>query len=91
MIGLGKWKARVDHMFFKGDVILEIKDKDGEYDFDIELNADMELPISASMISLKKEIPSRVRAKFHFFPAKRSKLSLSSKATRCPAILKLPL
>ncbi|HOA34164.1 MAG: hypothetical protein GXY95_05085 [Clostridiales bacterium] len=44
MIGLGKWKARVDHMFFKGDVILEIKDNNGEYDFDIDLNADMELP-----------------------------------------------
>ena len=60
-------------MFFKGDVILEIKDKDGEYDFDIELNADMK-PRFRFMISLKKEIPLKGGAKFHFFPAKRSKL-----------------
>lgn len=44
MIGIGKWAARVDTMFFKGDVFLIVKDNNGEYDFDIELKADIEVP-----------------------------------------------
>ncbi len=44
MIGLGKWGGRVDTIFFKGDVVLIIADKDGQYDFDIELNADIDIP-----------------------------------------------
>ena len=39
MIGLGKWGGRVDTIFFKGDVVIIISDKDGEYDFGIELDA----------------------------------------------------
>ncbi|MDR1629472.1 MAG: hypothetical protein LBS36_04570 [Oscillospiraceae bacterium] len=44
MIGIGKWAGRVDTIFFKGDVTIVIKDVDGQYDFDIELNANMDIP-----------------------------------------------
>lgn len=37
MIGLGKWCCHVDTMFFAGDVELTVKDKNGEYDFEIVL------------------------------------------------------
>ena len=38
MIGLGKWACSVDTMFFSGDVVLNVVDKNGEYDFEIELS-----------------------------------------------------
>ena len=37
MIGLGKWACSVDSMFFSGDVALTVVDKNGEYDFVIDL------------------------------------------------------
>ncbi len=37
MIGLGKWACSVDTMFFSGDVALTVVDKNGEYDFIIDL------------------------------------------------------
>ena len=32
MVGLGKWAIKVNTLFFKGDIVFEIKDKNGEYD-----------------------------------------------------------
>lgn len=33
MIGLGKWQFVVDTMFFKGTAIIQISNKNGQYDF----------------------------------------------------------
>ncbi|HOD02359.1 MAG: hypothetical protein BWY46_01807 [Firmicutes bacterium ADurb.Bin300] len=44
MIGLGNWLAHVDTMFFKGDAIIKVYDKNGEYGFDLELPSDMDIP-----------------------------------------------
>lgn len=33
MIGIGKWSMNVNTFFFKGDLVFEIKDNNGEYDF----------------------------------------------------------
>ena len=43
MIGLGKWACSVDTMFFSGDVTLNVVDKNGEYDFEIDL-PDIDIP-----------------------------------------------
>lgn len=37
MVGLGKWACTVDSMFFRGEATINILDKDGEYDFELEL------------------------------------------------------
>ncbi len=37
MIGLGKWTCTVDSMLFRGEVTLEIIEKNGSYDFVLEL------------------------------------------------------
>ena len=34
MVGIGKWIISVNTLFFKGDIVFEIKDKNGEYDID---------------------------------------------------------
>ena len=37
MIGLGKWTAKVNTLFFSGYLNVEIKDNNGEYEVDFEL------------------------------------------------------
>ncbi len=38
MIGLGKWTCTVDSMLFRGDVTMNIIEKDGNYDFELDLD-----------------------------------------------------
>ena len=37
MIGLGKWTAKVNTLFFSGYINAEIKDNNGEYEVDFDL------------------------------------------------------
>jgi len=37
MVGLGKWKFFVDTMFYRGDAVLTVGDKNGKYDISIDL------------------------------------------------------
>ncbi len=37
MVGLGKWVCTVDSMLFRGEVTVNILEKNGEYDFELEL------------------------------------------------------
>ncbi len=37
MVGLGKWACTVDSMFFRGEAVVNILEKDGSYDFELEL------------------------------------------------------
>ena len=37
MVGIGKWVGRVNTLVFKGEVTVDIRDKDGEYEIDFEL------------------------------------------------------
>lgn len=37
MVGIGKWVGSVNTLVFKGDVTVEIKDNNGEYDINFEL------------------------------------------------------
>ena len=44
MIGIGKYKVDIDHMFFKGEAIFEIEFENGNYEFEIEIeNADFDM------------------------------------------------
>lgn len=44
MIGIGKWGCKVDHTFFKGDASLEIKNVNGEYQFEATVENFGEMP-----------------------------------------------
>lgn len=44
MVGIGKWLAHVDTMFFKGDATITVADNGGEYSFDLELPSDVDIP-----------------------------------------------
>lgn len=44
MIGLGKWTGEIDTSVVKGSAIVEIKDNNGEYDFDLTVPSLKTLP-----------------------------------------------
>ena len=37
MVGLGKWACTIDSMLFRGEAGVNITEKDGAYDFDLEI------------------------------------------------------
>lgn len=37
MVGIGKWALRINTLFFKGEIIFEIRDNNGEYDISFTL------------------------------------------------------
>jgi len=53
MLGLGTWQFFVDTMFYRGNVLLMVKDKDGEYDIGIDIPG-VDIPAFA-VISLAAE------------------------------------
>ena len=45
MIGIGKYKAHINNMFYKGEVIFELKWVNDSYDFDVEIDSvDFDMP-----------------------------------------------
>jgi len=44
MIGIGKWLCKVNSMFYRGEVNLNIADNNGEYDITLEIDADFDMP-----------------------------------------------
>lgn len=58
MIGLGTWKCKIDHSFYKGDALLIIKNKNGEYDFEVELEDNGHFP--QYTVSNVKQIGNRL-------------------------------
>ena len=44
MIGLGNWSVSIDTMMFRGDAVLTIADKDGDYDFSVQVDKIEKMP-----------------------------------------------
>ncbi len=44
MIGLGKWTGDIETSFISGNAIVEITDKNGEYDFNVTVPSLKKLP-----------------------------------------------
>ena len=45
MLGIGKYKAQINNMFFKGEAIFELIDNGGKYDIKVELeDKDIDMP-----------------------------------------------
>ena len=37
MVGIGKWSAKVNTLVFKGEITVDIRDNNGEYDIEFHL------------------------------------------------------
>ena len=79
MLGLGKYKVNIDHMFYTGVAIFEIKDDDGNYEIDIELK---DVIVEVDTIIAKAEIDE--------FPGKAVDVSLTFNDDKCNGFLKIP-
>lgn len=90
MIGIGKYKTCVDHMFYKGEAVFEIEYENGKYEFEIELeNADFEIDVN---ILEAEELDDTLIAKatVGVLPGKTIDISLTFTDDKCNGFLKIP-
>lgn len=90
MIGVGKYKVSVDHMFFKGDAVFEIEYKNGKYEFEIEIdNADFDMDVT---ILEAEEYDNTLDAKamVAILPGKEIDIHLTFEDDKCNGYLKIP-
>lgn len=90
MLGVGKYKTYVDHMFFKGEAVFEIEYENGEYEFEIELeNADFEMDVKI----LESEVLDNTliaKATVGVLPGKTIDVNLTFEDDKCNGFLKIP-
>ena len=91
MIGLGKYKVKIDHMFYNGIAVFELKDDDSTYKIDIELeNDDFNLP-DIELKDVIEEVDTLIaKAYIDEFPGKAIDVTLTFNGDKCNGFLKIP-
>ncbi len=91
MIGLGKYKVKIDHMFYNGVAVFEIKNDDGNYEIDIELETDdFEMP-DIELKDVIEEVDTIIaKAEVDEFPGKLIDVNLTFTDDKCNGFLKIP-
>ncbi len=88
-IALGKWRCRIDSFIFSGDIFMTVRNKNGEYDFELEVPG-----ITAPDFEFKRieESGNRVNATV-FVPAvkKEAELDITFSQNSFEGFLKVPL
>ncbi|MBO5895654.1 MAG: hypothetical protein J6Q83_00010 [Clostridia bacterium] len=91
MIGLGKYKADINNMFFKGEAIFELKDNNGKYEIEIELeDKDIEMPDINIVDAEEDGNTLTAKATSPEFPGKAVDVSLTFEDEKCNGFLKIP-
>ena len=91
MIGIGKYKVDIDHMFFKGEAVFEIKYDDGKYEFEIEIeNADFDMDDIEIVDYTEDADTLDATAKVSLVPGKPINIHLTFTDTGCDGYLKIP-
>ena len=90
MIGVGKYKVNVDHMFFKGEAIFEIEFENDKYEFEIEIeNADFDFDIE--IVSFEEDEDTLdAKATVAVLPGKEIDVHLTFEDDKCNGYLKIP-
>lgn len=91
MLGLGKYKVNIDHMFYTGVAVFEIKNDEGNYEIDIELeNNDFEMP-DIELKDVIVEVDTIIaKAEIDEFPGKAVDVNLTFTDDKCNGFLKIP-
>ncbi len=91
MIGLGKYTVKIDHMFYNGIAVFEIKNDDGNYEIDIELeNDDFDMP-DIELKDVIEEVDTLIaKAYIDEFPGKAIDVNLTFIDDKCNGFLKIP-
>lgn len=91
MLGIGKYKAQINNMFFKGEATFELIDKDGKYDIQIELeDADIDMPEIKITETSTEDNTLTAKAISPEFPGKEVDVSLTFEDDKCNGFLKIP-
>lgn len=91
MIGLGKYKAKINNMFFKGDAIFELEKEDGKYEMEIELQgADFDMPDFKLYDTVEDGDTFTAKASTSLLPGKEIDVELTFEDDKCNGFLKIP-
>lgn len=91
MLGIGKYKAQINNMFFKGEAIFELIDKGGKYDIKIELeDKDIDMPAIVIEEASAEDNTLIAKATSPEFPGKAVDISLTFEDDKCNGFLKIP-
>ncbi len=91
MIGLGKYKAKINNMFFKGDAIFELELEDGNYEMEIELQgADFDMPDFKLFDAKEDGNTFTAKATTSLLPGKEIDVELTFENDKCNGFLKIP-
>ncbi len=91
MIGLGKYKAKINNMFFKGDAIFELELEDGSYEMEIELQgADFDMPDFKLFDAKEDGNTFTAKATTSLLPGKEIDVELTFENDKCNGFLKIP-
>jgi len=90
MIGVGKYKVNIDHMFYKGEAVFEIEFENGNYEFEIEIdNADFDLDVKIVDFEEDDNILD-AKATVAILPGKEIDVHLTFDDDKCNGYLKIP-
>ncbi len=91
MIGLGKYKAKINNMFFKGDAIFELENENGKYEMEIELQgADFDMPDFELTNTVENGNTLTANATTSLLPGKDIEVELTFEDDKCNGFLKIP-
>lgn len=91
MLGLGKWLCKVDSMFYRGDVILNIADRNGTYDITLEIDADFDMPDYRIYDIVENGNTLTAKAEVSMLPGKEVEVSFTiDEAGVLSGVLKVP-
>lgn len=91
MIGLGRYKANINNMFFKGEAEFELFDNNGDYGMKIDLkDADFDMPDFAVTDTAEDGDTFTAKATTSLLPGKEIDVSLTFEGDKCNGFLKIP-
>ena len=91
MLGIGKYRAQINNMFFKGEAIFELIDNGGKYDLKVELeDKDIDMPEIDITDTSVEDNTLIAKATSPAFPGKEVDVSLTFEGDKCNGFLKIP-
>ncbi len=91
MIALGKYKAKINNMFFKGDAIFELEKEGDAYEMEIELQgADFDMPDFKLSNTREEGDTFYANATTSLLPGKEIDVELTFEDGKCNGFLKIP-